>query len=678
MLWKELDGRFVDPAARYQCQVVELPDVFVYGGEEAAGAASGGIGAAGLALGDLLGPVGLGLDAATLLSSIFGGGGDPLGALFGGAPPVTAAGAIDASGLGSLLSQIPATPGTLDPGQVQGALQQYLPKIASALGDTEPQALAEVLQSGQIPSWAAQQIGAQFEPQLLQQAVGSGMVSAQDAPQFLQAFGLVPTPPAAPAAAPLAPADTQVPLPQVDVTAAPPPVEPLALAGGAPSALGSIFGGLNPVGTAEAGGLPPINVPSIATPGGAPATATPTASSSLVSGLGAPTGAAPVPSQAPPSFLNVDLNNPAAGLGVNTFPDANAPVSGAPAVSPPAPPPAAPPASVTGPVATPPTTTTPITTTSTAPGGEMGTQAEADAQAKAVADAEPKSGFQAFKDWAKDNSGLFTLAGLGLPLVSSLFQKTPAQENTATQAANAALGPASAAFGNAQTAQGPANQAFSTAALGLLPAATTNVASTIAGASPIISGQTALSEQEQAAAIPLLNAATTGVLPPGESDAIAQALGANRAAITSRYGDLGLAGSNTEALDIGSGAATIIGQIPGILNQLVTQGASLAQGSTQAGGEALSGQNTILQAIQGLNNAIGTETNAAGGVTSAAGGVTQAANASTSADTLAANANLQVADLQLKADQELQTALQNLARNLTLSQISPSTVNVTA
>jgi hypothetical protein len=198
-----------------------------------------------------------------------------------------------------------------------------------------------------------------------------------------------------------------------------------------------------------------------------------------------------------------------------------------------------------------------------------------------------------------------------------------------------------------------------------VPTAANVLASTSGAAAPVISTQTGLMNQEAAAAQPLLNAATTGVLPPGETAAIQSALGADRAAITSRYGNLGLAGSTSEAQDIGAGAGNILAQIPSILNQLVSTGTGLATGSAQSGNAALQGLNSILNAAQGLQQAIGTETTAANAVTSGTNAVTNAAN-------VASQTDLNIANLQLELDQQMQNALSQLGRNLALANLAPS------
>jgi hypothetical protein len=271
--------------------------------------------------------------------------------------------------------------------------------------------------------------------------------------------------------------------------------------------------------------------------------------------------------------------------------------------------------------------------------------------------------FGNLKAWANENQGLLSLAGLVGGLGMNFLNKptVPGQATNAPTQAGA----------NAFAAQGPANQSFQTAAQQLIPAAQTGLATAIQSASPIIQQQSDLSAREGAAATPLLSAETTGQLPPGIADSIRSALSTARGAVTNRYANLGLAGSSTEGEDVAAASGNIIAQIPGILSSLVSQGIQEAQGSGVASGNALAGVTSILNGIQGLNQAVSTETGAAGGVTNAANAVTNAAQTISQAD-------LGVAKLQLEADNELNTALAALSKNLALSQISPSTVNVTA
>lgn len=690
MLWKELDGRFIDPSERYLCHagggiVAEpginvLPDVNVIADPALAGGAGAALGA--------VAPLEL---LAAPLEALFG---DPLGlfsAPLSGVPsivgPIAQSLGLPATTTMQQLTQDIAAAG-FTPDQITGYLTQNLPRLAGIMGEGQPQALGEILGSGLLGQETSA-VGAQFAPQLEQAMVASGQVSPGDAAQFLQAFGYTPPP----STAPLAPGDVQVPLPDVNVGAGAPGAAPsgveaaapaLALASGAPSLLSS----LSPIGTAEA--APPLNLPTLASPAG-------TAGAAGGTGLAAPaaTGAAGAVGGASDLVGSVAALNPALA-------PATAAPAPAPAGVPPAPlttasqgaagyggPPTGP-----GPVAPPPSATSPaVATTPTAPAasappsapaapattpaaGAAGDPSYADVS-KAVAtdtlENPDQSWWDATKAWLKDNSGLLTAGGLGLAVLSALNNRNlPQQASSATQAANSALGPTGQAFGNALGAQLPAIQAFQTAAGAAVPAATTNLASTITQAEPIIQGQTGLSAEEAAAAAPLINANTTGFLPSGERAALESALAASRAATTSGYANLNQAGSTTEAQDIGAGAARVIGTIPGILQQLVQQGTQLGQASTQAGGEALSGLSAILAAVQGLNQATQTETQAAGGVTNAAGGVTNAAGTNTQAAQVAANANLDFTKEQLAADQELQTALSQLGRNLALSQISPA------
>jgi hypothetical protein len=270
------------------------------------------------------------------------------------------------------------------------------------------------------------------------------------------------------------------------------------------------------------------------------------------------------------------------------------------------------------------------------------------------------SWFQNIGKWLKDNSGWLTAAGLALPLGELLLggNKVPSSASSAQQAGNVA-------GGNALANQGAPAQAFQTAAGLGVPTAASVLGTTAGAAAPVISTQTGLMSQEAAAAQPLINAQATGLLPPGVAGAIQSALGADRAAITSGYANKDLAGSSTEAQDVGAGAGNILAQIPSILSQLVQTGTGLATGSGQAANTALQGVNSILNAAQGLQQAIGTETTAANAVTGGSNAVTNAAN-------VASQTDLNIANLQLELDQQMQNALSQLGRNLALANLAPS------
>lgn len=568
----------------------------------------------------------------------------------------------------------------------------------------------------------------QAQQNALGQITSGATINTPDGPLSIQGISVDPAtgnfiasgfgpqtaaPDVAAATAPIAPADVQIALPPVDVGAAAPAVD---VAAAAPAlepvgAFSSILNALNPISSAQAAEAPLTGVPSLSALGSTnaalnqvgnvetllgggtvpaqPALNLPSlpgaggggAASSELTGTLQPGGAltnipgistAPAaPGQAPPELASIDASGGTAGTAA-------------------APPSAPPPATVdTSATSTPSTagggtaTTTP-TTTPTGTVGVQGQPLDTSGQPGATdtgggAKAAASGGLlKDAKDWLKENSGILsaigTIGGLGM----SLFNKPsfPTQ-SAAVQATQPGQGAANQAFGNAVGAQAPANQAFKTAAQSVVPAAEQGIAQTVQTEAPLAKQQADLSAQLGASAQPLLSAATTGILPPGEADAIQSALDTSRATIEGAYGNLNLAGSTTEAQDIAASAANIRGQIPNILNQLVTQGIQEANASTGSAGAAGTANSTILNAIQGLTQALNAETGAAGGVTSAASGVTGASQAVTAAGEAAANTNLQVAQLQLQADQELQQALTSLGRNLALSQISPSTINVT-
>lgn len=614
------------------------------------------------------------------------------------------------------------------PQQIAGYLQQNLPQLANLLQENQPSALTEIIGSGLLGS-EGPQVGFQFGQQLIQDVMANTGSSAYDAAQLLEATGNLPSGTAAAIqAGATTPQQVESFLSTGSIgggagTGGP---APLTTTAGAPSVLPDIVQAVNPIQTAVAQDMPPL--PPLAPPtgggagglaappsgGGAAGTGTSAAAtgpggSNLVTGGKAEPGAipgflapAPAPSQAPIELLSPDTSgftSGAAGTG-GTTPPAPPPSATSPAAASPS----ATPTSSTAPSSVATTTTPSATPTTTAPSGGMssnpnligndpGTTPTEFSAKPITAEQQAASGgwFQGLKDFAKEYGPLIGLGGSGIGILMSLFgNKLPQQASTATQAAdNAAVNaldkqaaPA-AALQNAIQSQNAAVNAFQNAAGNLVPASEAGLAQTIQTASPIISQQAGLSRVLGAQAEPLISAETTGLLPPGVSGALRDQIAAGRGAITNAAANLGQAGSSTTGTDIAANARSVLAQIPSILSDLVTKGTGLAQQSGQSAAQALSGQNEILNAIAGLTSATQAETQAAGGVTNAAGGVTQAAggvtsgaNAVTQAADVAANANLNVAKLQLQADQELQTALQNLTRNLALANINPSNVTL--
>ena len=126
-----------------------------------------------------------------------------------------------------------------------------------------------------------------------------------------------------------------------------------------------------------------------------------------------------------------------------------------------------------------------------------------------------KLGLGGLNQFASDNKGLLSVAGAGIPLLTSLFTKNDLPgltglESTATNNANV-------------------------------------------GAA-------------------LESAGTTGVLPAGDVTALTNAQQVAAGGIRSNYATLGLSGSSSEAEDIAASNARISGQTPTLLSQLTSQG----------------------------------------------------------------------------------------------------------
>ncbi len=189
-----------------------------------------------------------------------------------------------------------------------------------------------------------------------------------------------------------------------------------------------------------------------------------------------------------------------------------------------------------------------------------------------------KVGLGGVSDFMKDNKDLLSIGGAVLPLASMLFSPKPNIPGLNAATANSA----------ALTRQGQN-----------------------------------LSAEGQA----LQGNAMAGVLPPGFEAAIEQAKNAATTRVGNRYGDLGLSGSTSEAVDRANVAAAIDAQRAPILEDLISKGIT----------------------------ASGAGVNALG----AAGGQ-----------------DLELAKIQIAQDDKLQKALQSLASNLVLGSMPARTISI--
>jgi len=189
-----------------------------------------------------------------------------------------------------------------------------------------------------------------------------------------------------------------------------------------------------------------------------------------------------------------------------------------------------------------------------------------------------KVGLGGVKDFMKDNKDLLSIGGAVLPLASMLFSPKPNIPGLNAATANAGQ---LTREGQNLTAEGQALQGN----------------------------------------------AMAGVLPPGFEAAIEQAKNAATTRVGNRYGDLGLSGSTSEAVDRANVAAAIDAQRAPILEDLISKGIT----------------------------ASGAGVNALG----AAGGQ-----------------DLELAKIQIAQDDKLQKALQSLASNLVLGSMPARTISI--
>jgi hypothetical protein len=462
------------------------------------------------------------------------------------------------------------------------------------------------------------------------------------------------------------------------------------------------------------GAGPPLNLPTLSPvgasnagtdtviPSSSPQALTPAQSPTLVSGGGI-TASAPGPAGAPPELPSVspDLSAPLDATSTSGA------LSGTPGLTTPASPTAISTAggdTVSGPVASAsPATATPSTTGGTAALGDTGdygaqasklgvtgsvdtsngtlgdsatatpTGSTAGATDVAGGGTAAKSGISSF---LSDNKDLLTIGAAAAPLLGSLLMGNPlaALANEA-QAATAPASPAAATALN--TATGTAIPA-ATDALNLatnvgIPASIQGAADATANYQNVSGTQIPLATSEAGTALQLQSAENTGLLPPGIDAALTNALGTSEAGIASTYGNLGLAGSTSEAQDVAANNNQILGQVPSILTNLVNQGIQAGSASSTADNTATNAVSQELSGVNGILNAVAATTGAASGVTGASNAVTGASNAVTNAASTTANNDLAVASFDLLQDQELQQALANLSKALTSSTIAPAT-----
>ncbi len=190
-----------------------------------------------------------------------------------------------------------------------------------------------------------------------------------------------------------------------------------------------------------------------------------------------------------------------------------------------------------------------------------------------------KLGLGGVSDFMSENKGLMTLGAAGLPLASMLLRPTPTFPGV-----NALKGTAAGLTqqGNNLTSTGSALQSESMA----------------------------------------------GVLPSGFEDAIREAKNAAMTRVGNQYGNLGLSGSTSEAVDRANVAASVDAQRAPILQELMSKGLAASGAGVNALGAA-------------------------------------------------GNQDLELAKIQIMQDQELQKALQSLASNLVLSSMPARTINIT-